>query len=156
MSARKKSNVLAWVWAVGAFSTAVACGALLPWALDAFGFHKQLWTFIFGAGICGVFLLMIRVAKSYDEDDLPVETPVLKSPAEKRNARLSTMFWIIGLTVVLASACWSDFAASPLPQAAEEILWWVGFSMFMLAGLIGRKRGHKFPAIHPASAQVAN
>src|SRR5262249_13079236 len=134
MSIRKKSNLIAWIWVVAAFSLAVGALIVQPWGFHIFGdihnrfWFRQFWFCAFSAGIAAIFLLMFRVAKSYDEDDSPARPSVPRTSADKRRIWLSVAVWIAALVVPLLPPVWQDI--SGLPQDPEN---WIHFVWVSIA-----------------------
>lgn len=125
MSERTKSNLIAWIWVVVAFFLAAVAFLAQPWEYPIFGdihrkfWFSQFWFFALSAGFLGLFLLMIRLAKSYDEDASPAAPTVRITSAENRRIWLSAAFWIAAFVVPLWPSLWNDI--SGLPENPETL-----------------------------------
>ncbi|MSR57478.1 MAG: hypothetical protein EXS05_07380 [Planctomycetaceae bacterium] len=149
MSKRKKSNLLSWIWFVAAIPVLLVGIAARPWAFAALGVsEKFLWEFMYLAGVAVICRLMMRIAKSYDEDDSPVEAPAPKFAAEQRNARLCNAFSYAGLVIFMWPSLWDDFAASPLPPRVQTAYSLGAIILFSVSALIHR-RSERQSSINP-------
>ncbi|MSR56827.1 MAG: hypothetical protein EXS05_04045 [Planctomycetaceae bacterium] len=158
MGKNRKSNLLSWVWFIAAIAVPLVLIEGHSWAFAALGVQRLVgvqwlvWHYIFFAAVVGIYLLMMRVAKSYDEDPAPVELSAPRSTAEIRMARLYNACVTVGFVVMFGPSPWKGIAWLHTRETRDAWLFWGSTALMLMGRLLGRKSRRQWPFNPPAAS----